>query len=370
MKLLFVGTNPGGGGTETHFITLARAMADEGHQVAAVVHPKGMIKTALQDGAVVLRPGIFRNAADPRGIRAVSAALREFQPDWMIGSFSKEYWPLVMLARSAGVRLALFKHMDKPMRPLTHRFIPQLADRFIVISEYMRRRFIERGVPPERLQVLYNPLDLAYFRPDPALRVRTRAGLGLKESDVLVGFVGALHPGKGIYVLADALDQALTQNPDIRALWVGQSEAEADFNARLQASPHADRHVRKGWTDDVRPWYAAMDLLALPSIEPDSFGRVCIEAQACGVPVLGSDLGGIPETMQPEASGLLLPPGTVGAWCEPILALAQNPLHRQQLGHAGCTFVSEHFSAQAIAKDFLRLLTEEQVDGWLASNSQ
>lgn len=359
MKLLFVGTNPGGGGTETHFITLARAMADEGHQVVAVVHPEGKIKTALQDGAVVLRPGIFRNAADPRGIRAVRAALRELQPDWMIGSFSKEYWPLAMLARSAGVRLVLFKHMDKPMRPLTHRFIPQLADRFIVISEYMRRRFIERGVPPERLQVLYNPLDLNHFQPDSELRGQTRAALGLSESDVLVGFIGALHPGKGIFVLADALDQAMAQNPDIRALWVGQGEAEADFSARLQASPHADRHIRKGWTDDVRPWYAAMDLLALPSIEPDSFGRVCIEAQACGVPVLGSDLGGIPETLVADETGKLLPPGDSRTWQQAIQALAADALLRTQMGQAGQGYISSRFAARAIVQDFEQLLTSE-----------
>src|ERR1035437_1885308 len=112
MKLLFVGTHNGGGGTESHFVTLAKAMLAAGHEVAAVVRYDTPIHNGLLGSGVQLYNGVFRNAFDPRGIIAVWRACGEFQPDWIVGSFSKEYWPLAIIARLRGVKLALFKHMD------------------------------------------------------------------------------------------------------------------------------------------------------------------------------------------------------------------------------------------------------------------
>lgn len=354
MRLLFVGTNSGGGGTESHFITLAKAMQAAGHPVMAVLHPHGLMRQQLRHSEVEIVTGVFRNAIDPRGIRAVWRAVRHFRPDWIIGSFSKEYWPLAVLARLCGVRLALFKHMDKPMRWATHHAIPRLADRFIVISNFMRQRFIERGIAPQRLQVLYNPLDLNDFRPDPALRVSNRAQLGYQDDDIVAGFVGALHPGKGIFVWLQALDQAMAQNPRIRALWLGQGVAAAAFKQALAASPFAERHQHLGWQADLRPYYAAMDVLALPSIESDTFGRVLIEAQACGVPVLASRIGGLPEALQDGISGHLLTPGDVGAWRDALLALSTQG--RQDMAQAGRDWVQQQFGAARVAADFSQML--------------
>jgi glycosyltransferase involved in cell wall biosynthesis len=109
----------------------------------------------------------------------------------------------------------------------------------------------------------------------------------------------------------------------LRALWVGQEEAHPRLRAVL-APGLQERHLLRGWTADVRPLYAAMDVLAMPSEWLEPFGRVSIEAQACGVPVLGSRIGGIPETLRE--------------------------------GEAGARFVAERFSTSRIVEDFLALL--------------
>lgn len=360
MRLLFVGTNRGGGGTESHFVTLARSLQEAGHDVAAVVYPGSPIHTGLQGSGVRLYDGVFRNAFDPRGIRAVVRASREFQPDWMVGSFSKEYWPLAILARILGIKLALFKHMDFRMRPATNYFIPRLATRFIVISEFMRHRFIQRGIPPERLQVLHNPLDLAYFRAQAGLRQSSRAELGYAGDDIVLGFVGALHPDKGIFQLAASLNQAMTLNPRIRAMWIGEGPADAELMACLRNGGFADRHTQLGWSPDVRPYYAAMDMLAMCSVGGETFGRVSVEAQACGVPVLCSNNGGIPETLQAGVTGMLLPPGDVAAWRDAILTLARDAALRQRMISAGRDWVEQSFSAPVITRQFVQLLEKSQ----------
>lgn len=358
MKLLFVGTSKGGGGTESHFITLARTMHQAGHDVAAVVYPGAPIHTGLVGSGVELYDGVFRNAFDPRGIRAVWKSCRKFRPDWIIGSFSKEYWPLAIVARLLGVKLALFKHMDFAMRPTTHYFIPRLADRFIVISDFMAERFIARGVPQDHIQVLYNPLNLDFFKPDPALRQTIRKSMCYSEADIVLGFIGALHPGKGILQLADAANQAMLQVPHLKVLWLGEGPAAAELAARIGGG-FATRHSSHKWTADVRPYYAALDLLAIPSVESETFGRVSIEAQASGVPVLCSDIGGIPETLSPGVTGLLLKPGDIAAWRDAIVALANDTKLRMKMAEQGRDWVAQQFSAQVIGRQFASLLQDQ-----------
>jgi glycosyltransferase involved in cell wall biosynthesis len=356
MKLLFVGTNRGGGGTESHFVTLARSMQEAGHQVAAVIYPSSPIHTGLIGSGIKLHDGVFRNAFDPRGFSTVWKVCREFKPDWIVGSFSKEYWPLAILAKLLKIKLVLFKHMDFPMRPLTNYFIPRLADRFVVISAFMAKKFAERGVKTEHMRVLYNPLNLEYYKPDPKLRSESRQNLGYKDDDIVLGFIGALHPDKGMLQLADALNQAMKQIPALKTLWVGEGRAEEALAVKINTDGYAAHHTIHKWTSDVRPYYAAMDMLAMPSVESDTFGRVSIEAQAFGVPVLGSNIGGIPETLSPGITGILLPPGDVAAWRDAIVELAHNTQKRTNMGEQGREWVQHHFSAEVIGHQFEKLL--------------
>lgn len=358
MKLLFVGTHYGGGGTESHFITLSKAMLVAGHEVAAVVRPDTPIHNALLGSGVKLYSGVFRNAFDPRGIIAVWRAISDFEPDWMVGSFSKEYWPLAIIARLRGVKLALFKHMDYPLRFLTHHFIPRLAHRFIVISEHMRRNFIARGVDGNRIQMLYNPLDLDYFKPDPQLRQTSRAQFGFAEDDIVVGFIGAMHPDKGQLPLCEALNQAMAANPKIKAIWVGDGLVVNELKNNIRNGGFETHHIWHTWAKDVRPYYAALDMLAVPTIGNEAFGRVSIEAQALGVPVLCSNNGGLPETLKPGITGFLLPPGDVTAWRDAILNLADDTKLRAQLQAEGRYWVDRTFSTTAIVKQFTYLLDD------------
>src|SRR5207249_1542586 len=114
--------------------------------------------------------------------------------------------------------------------------------------------------------------------------------------------------------LASALAGVMARSPNARALWVGGGEVADEIDALLAASPHASRHVREPWSNDIVACFAAMDVLAFPPIRRESFGRVSAEAQACGLPVVASRVGGIPETLRENVSGMLVPPGDVPAW--------------------------------------------------------
>ncbi|WP_414040321.1 glycosyltransferase family 4 protein [Acidithiobacillus sp. M4-SHS-6] len=351
-RILWVGTNPGGGGTETHMITLCSALADVGAEVHVFVHPQGKIAESLATSQVVLHFGIFRNSADLRGMLALGRLIQKLRPDRMVGSFSKEYWPLALLSRLHGCPLVLFRHMDLRLRPSTRWLLSRWPLRLFAISEYLRGRLIDQGIPPARVEVLMNPIQLQEFHRDEQARQSFRQELGVNDVDLLVGFVGAWHRGKGVFLLADAIDAAHAQNPRVHGLWVGGGAHEEALRARLANKPW---HHVLGWKNPVMPWYSVMDVLALPSIEPDTFGRVCLEAQACGTPVLGADMGGIPESFAVDRSGLLLPTKGERGGRDTILRLVADIPLRQRLAAAGPDY-AQRFDADVIARNFLAIL--------------
>jgi len=356
MRVLFVGSNPGGGGTESHFISLSRALVDAGHEVAAAVRPDDFIHRALaNDERIRLFAAEFRSRSDLHTIRQLTRLARTLRPDWIVGAFKAEYWGLALVAKSAGVPLVLFSHLDQRIRPVMLNPLMRLVRGVIVPSQYLRRRSIERGLPPSRVVVLRNPIDVGRFKLDPKLRAHMRASLGIGESDLLLGYVGRFEPAKGVETLARALNQAMATNPRLHALWVGHGKSEQALRDITTSGSFPTRHHWMPWLDDVVPAYAAIDMLALPSEGSETFGRVLVEAQACGVPVLGARNGGIPEALADRETGQLLTPGDVAGWATAIGDLAGNDELRRELGAAARGFALR-FDSRRIATQFLRVL--------------
>ena len=357
MKFLLVGTNPENTGAATHFVALAEALAESGHAVSVVAFPDGLIARELAHAGVRLQGGKFRNAFDLRGYAAVYAAARRSRPDWLIGNFGKEYWPLIVIGGLLGVPVALFRHRTPPMKPLSARLLPRLARRFYAVSNYARQAYLDRGIAAARVQVLYNPVNMAHCQPDAQQRARILRELGIGGDAIVLGYAGRMHAGKGIFTLLEAATAAMDDEPRLHCLWLGDGPDAPALREQVAAGPFASRHHFTGWINEVHPWYSAMSMLAFPSLAPETFGRVSVEAQAAEVPVLGSNIGGIPETMQAGVTGLLLPPGDSQAWREAILTLC-DPVARQAMGTEARQFVQQHFSTTVIAAELVRSLTE------------
>jgi glycosyltransferase involved in cell wall biosynthesis len=170
-----------------------------------------------------------------------------------------------------------------------------------------------------------------------------------------MGFVGRMHGGKGVAQLMQAANEAMRTNPRLHALWVGNGPEESALHRMADQGGFSTRHHFTGWVADTARYHRAFSFLAFPSVELETFGRVSIEAQACGVPVLGSHIGGVPETLRDGVTGFLIKPGDIAAWRDRILALCDETLCAE-MGIAARAHVVDHFSNAAVARDFELLL--------------
>ena len=356
MKFLMVGTNPEKTGAATHFVALAQALVEAGHDVSVVASPAGLIEQELQDTGVRLYTATFRNALDLRGYARVLRAAKRSAPDWLVGNFGKEYWPLIVIGRLLRIPVALFRHRVPPMNRLSEYLLPRLAQRFFAVSNHARQSYLEHGVPPQRIQVLYNPVNMALCKRDPVTRSALLRTLDIADDAIVLGYCGRMHQSKGIFTLFEAVTAAMEQESRLHCLWLGSGPDALELRDRAACHLMRERHHFPGWINNIHPWFSAMSMLAFPSIAPETFGRGSVEAQAAGIPVLASDVGGVPETLNPGVTGMLLPPGNVGAWCAAIRAMC-DPSRRLPMGVAAQEFVRERFSTRVIAVEFVRMLT-------------
>ncbi len=361
MKFLFVGTNPEHTGAATHFVALAQAMAEAGHDVSAIVYPDGLISHGLAQSNVRLHHARVRNVFDVRGYRAVFAAAKEQKPDWLVGNFGKEYWPLILCGWLLGAKVALFRHRTPAMSRISGYFLPRLADRFIAVSHYARQAYLDSGIPSELVHMLYNPVNLDIYKPDAEQRRRIRSELDIPENAIVVGYFGRMSDGKGIFTLLEAAGAAMLDEPRLHCLWVGDGPDAAVLRERVAVHPEtAHRHHFTGWMEDVHPFYNAISMLAFPSKRPETFGRVSVEAQACGVPVLGSNVGGVPETLQAGSTGVLLEHADALAWYRGIIKLLDDDC-RHTMGSAARPFIAANFSMSVIASAFEETLATKSL---------
>lgn len=357
MRLLFAESSIRGYGTEQHIAALAIAMAGRGHDVACLAIAGSPVEVLLREARV---PTVSVRPGRSRGVRIAAALLRlaaRQRPDWMVSNDPRFYRMLLALRSIYGARVALFRHWhDAPSRARSRDLLSRRADRFILVSRFHREDYRRQGMDVERASVLYNPIDTARFRPSPELRASTRARLGFGDAAVVVGYLGRIIAAKGVFTLLEAAEQFLATEASASLLWVGDGEDAPALRARIACSAHASRHRLLGWAADAAAIYPALDILAVPSLYPEPFGRVSVEAQATAVPVVSSRAGGLPETFVAESTGIGVEPGDADALAGAIVALIRDPERRRRMGAAGREWACARYSLERIAADFERLL--------------
>jgi glycosyltransferase involved in cell wall biosynthesis len=357
MRLLFAESSVRGYGTEQHIAALATAMTRRGHDVRCLVIAGSPVASLLQAGEVAtvcIRPGRTRGMRIAAGLLRLAVRQRA---DWMVSNDPRFYRMLLALRTLTGSRVALFRHWhDAPAKPRARDLLARRSDRFILVSQFHREDYRRQGMSVERASVLYNPIDTGRFRPSAARRASARARLGFGDADIVVGYVGRMIAAKGILTLLDAAERFLAAEPSARMLWVGDGEDCTALRARLARSALASRHHFLGWEPDLAALYPALDILAVPSLYPEPFGRVSVEAQATAVPVVSSRAGGLPETFIAGSTGIGVEPGDAAALADAILTLSRDPERRRRMGAAGRDWVCGRFSLERIAEDFERLL--------------
>jgi glycosyltransferase involved in cell wall biosynthesis len=203
-----------------------------------------------------------------------------------------------------------------------------LARHFAVKVVCMSQAIADQ-LDPANVEVVYETVDPAEFRPELAGRFRNR--VGIPDDTPLVGAVGRIDTWKGFDVLLDAFERAKGQRADLHLMVAGapvtgKEQLAVDLATRATQLP--DVHWL-GPRTDTPELFADLDLFVLPSTEPEPYGIVVVEALGSGAPVVVTDAGGAPEILARAApgSGTTVPPGDAAALADAIVRIAPVTTH-------------------------------------------
>ena len=237
----------------------------------------------------------------------------------------------------------------------------EFTDSIIAVSDYVKERLIESGVPGDKIVRIYNGIDVKEFSPvSDEERYEFRRFLSQDESYHIVGGVGNLVSLKGHSYFIKAIPRILEKHPLTLFVIVG----EGPLHNRLVAEVK-----RLGLSEKVRflgrlsaltaRVISSMDVLVQPSLT-ESFGLVVAEALGCGVPVVGTRVGGVPEIIVDGQHGFLVEPRNPDAIADKVIWLLDHKEEARTIAGRGRQYVEENFditkTVQAYYDLYARLL--------------
>ncbi len=280
-------------------------------------------------------------------------------------------WSAFLAARRTGAHFVTTYHgaygEDLPLKRWYNAVMAKgelviVASRFI--AGLVQRR---HGVDPARIRIIPRGIDPEVF--DPAIRPeraeRLRRLWGLPEGAPVVMLPGRLTAWKGQGTLIDAAARLVRR--DARIVLVGSDQGRTAYakglRRRAAALGLADRLHLAGECDDMPAAFMLADVVIHASTKPEAFGRVVIEAQAMGRPVIAADLGGPVETVEDGATGWRVPPGdpvALAAAIDRVLALPDAARHAvgaaaRQAVVAGCTTAAMQAATLAVYREVLAM---------------
>lgn len=235
------------------------------------------------------------------------------------------------------------------------------ADRIIACSNFIKQSIVSRCPEAEaKISVISNGAALSKFYPipdsDPRL-AEWRSRLGIQDRSKTVIFVGRIDAVKGVDYLIEAFNALAAELRDIKLLIVGTSWFRdgrlTPFVRKVRelASPNADKIVFTGFIPyaELNTLYNLAGVAAVPSVFSEPFGMVIVEAMAAGSALVASAVGGIPEVVEPDERGLLVPPKDPAALASAMRRLLTDAALRQRLAANALPYVRGRFDWPMIA---------------------
>lgn len=313
--------------------------------------------------------GTTRSAFDLRNnlifTRGALSEIESSPPDLIYQRYSRFTWAGVEASLRTGVPLFLEyngsevwvgKHWDDAgLFTLLERFERlnlKAAARVFVVSEVERQNLLRAGVEDEKIVLNPNGVDTEKFRPGVGGEAE-RARLGIKDDEILAGFIGTFGPWHGVAALAEAIT-LIPEEARVRFLLVGEGKLRGEVERSLSEAGASERVIFTGQVEHERVPVIldACDLLISPHVPladgSPFFGSPTklFEYMAMGKGIVASRLGQIGEVLEDERTALLVEPGDARELKQAIMRLASSPELRERLGQAARSAAIAHHTWQ------------------------
>ncbi len=271
-------------------------------------------------------------------------------PDGYTGLLLKKRYKIPMVCSLRGSDINLYPFRDKLTMFITKKVLSN-ADQIISVSHALEKTAEEIVMPLKQIRVLHNGCDFINnsFKEDD--RVKIRKNIGISDNESVIIFVGALMRDKGVYELINAFTKISAKHPAVQLIILGEGPENNSLNKiisnnRLNNKIHL---IGSHPHDEVYLWLKASDLFVLPTYN-EGLPNALLEAMACGLPVIASKVGGIPEVVKDGENGILIAAKNAGALYQALDQMLLNVNLSKGMGKKGKELIENEFTWESNAK--------------------
>ena len=352
MKLLELCCSPSKGGLELYFANISNELQSH-FDLVNVVAVDSAVCNLLEENRPVLTIHKKVHYFPLLSAIKLSKLIDEYGVDVLHLHWNKDLTVAVFakLFSQRKPKIVLTRHMQFPSKKdgMLHRFLYKNINHIIAVTNTMAHdltRFIPEEVRPE-ISVNYLGIDTIEHASAEVIAEK-RATYDPMQQLFLIGLFGRIDPYKGHDLFIDALIQAKVENKPFKGLIVGHPMDESYLDAlkqRVLDNQLEEYVVFTGFVDNPRALMQACDTVILATVE-ETFGLVLIEAMSVGVPVIGSNRGGVPEIIDHQKTGLLFESEDSGALYQALDSMYQNPEQAKLFASHALETVSSKFSGK------------------------
>lgn len=257
----------------------------------------------------------------------------------LIGLWVNRYWPMKLITTVHGWVKFTYR---TPVYYAIDRFCLRQYEKVICVSDDLQRASLKAGVKPKQCHWIDNAIDTVQFSRTTTSSLAKKQ-LGFDEHSPLIGAVGRLSSEKGFDLAIKAVANLIQNGQDVNLVIAGEGDQRGSLE-QLISDLGVGEHVRLlGYCSDTIKLFQAFDLFVLSSYR-EGLPNVILEAMAMGVPVIATEIAGIPRVITNGVNGMLIPPGDSAALQQALATLLVNADLRNQLAVVGRETIESHYS--------------------------
>lgn len=343
LRILHSESSTGWGGQEHRTLKEMVELRSRGHIVELVCPGNARLGARATDEGFAVHHARMRGGVDVRSMIKIKALLQQRKFDVLNTHSGHDSILAGTAARLARVPLVVrTRHLALPVSSLaTYTMIPH---RVIAVSQYVRRYLISMGVAEERIETIYDGVP----RPECHHPSDLRAELGIDSRAIVVAMVAIMRDKKGHEDLIEAVRPMLAARSNLHVVMAGDGPWFQKIHDLVASYELADRIHLLGFRTDITNVLRGCDFFVLPTHQ-EALGQSFIEAMACGLQVIGTDVDGVPELITDGVNGLLVPAHDPCSLRNAIRRLTDDAGLRARLGRAGRHLTDFRFTIDQMA---------------------
>jgi glycosyltransferase involved in cell wall biosynthesis len=342
------------GGQDIRVLKEALWFQEQGHCVHLFNPAHGEIFKRASNSGLSCEPISFAKRAKLPDFIRLAKRFQALQPDVVCTHSSVDSWVGLLAARYCRVPVAIrYRHVSTPVKNnfMNRWQYGHLCNHVVttakVIQEDIQKTFC---LPPNKVTTIPTGISLPVLPTREQAKIALRQRFNLPKDAQLIGQISVLRSWKGQYVLIDAFERLASLLPNTYLLLVGGGPVTGDYSKRSRESPMANRILLPGHQEDVWPFFRGLDVAVLSSTKNEGIPQSGLQAMFAGCPFVGTYVGGIPEIVEHEQTGLLVPPNNPQALGDALISILNQPELGQRMAESAQRMVRKRFTLQAMGQ--------------------